>query len=214
MLVNGVGIPYADNDFKPVAFANVDYVYFSPPVGRYYFSSTTIQNECIYRNRNAFNYIISADADEFLTMRYPDQTLEAVLQSLFGENAHSILLQTPYYPAFCQSDETDSVFPLDVTSARDNAHWFIPPEAPYMNPKSIVRPRWIHGMAIHWVINPVKSTTVERKVDGMELFFKHIRGGLGKCYDKSSLIDDHDWNAVDKHYKLLLDKDKEVQGLT
>jgi hypothetical protein len=42
---------------------------YAPPRRRWYLSQSTMMNECLYRQRHAYDYLLFMDADEFLVVR-------------------------------------------------------------------------------------------------------------------------------------------------
>ena len=201
LFVNGVKAPYPDDPFIPFGHPQVEYIYYAPPTGRYYFGQTSVMNECIYRNRNRYEFISCADADEFLTITHPSQTLEGLLHSLVLQNAHSIALEAVGYPAYCQSDEAD-LFPADIKSVRESAHLLDTTWELFRGSKSIVRPNGTRVLDVHAVTGPARNDTIEVVVDRRQLYFKHVTGPAGDCSEeaKQFLLDDRKEGAVEQSF--------------
>lgn len=48
---------------------------YAPPRRRWYLGQSTMLNECLYRQRHAYEHLLFMDADEFLVVRHPQTCL-------------------------------------------------------------------------------------------------------------------------------------------
>ena len=208
LFVNGVKAPYPEDPFIPYSHPQVEYMFYVPPAGRYYFGQTTVMNECIYRNRNRYDFVSCADADEFLTTTHSSQTLEGLLHSLVPENAHSIVLEAVAYPSSCQSEEAD-LFPNDTKSVVESAHFLDTRWELFRGAKSVVRPRMVRVLDVHAVSGPARNDTIEVVADRRQLYFKHVTGPTGSCSEeaKQFLLDDRKEFAVERSFLQLSEID-------
>ena len=85
---------------------SVSWFVYTPPPRRWYFGQTTMYNECIFRNRAAYRYVMVMDVDEFLTIQPASAAgtpnLLDFLDRNLPSNVGSLIFKAVNYPMVCQ----------------------------------------------------------------------------------------------------------------
>ena len=173
--------------FTPIASEIVTYYYFLSPAYRHYYGQSTLYNECIFRNRNAYRYLIMSDADEFLHMTHPGPTLAATLDATFPHNSSSVLLDVMMYNPDCPANK--QALHHGNQSFADSGSWFIPSLRQLSPPKSIVSPVKVDTFHIHGVQWPAERFQRWHEVSRRQMYFKHMKH-KGDC--KNAIVNDRD----------------------
>ena len=154
------------------------------PEMRYLFSQLTMYNECVYRFRYSFKYIMVIDIDEYIHLSLPPHqamqpALPSFLEQTMPEHVSAMLLLIWPYPVQCQppSPQFDSIV---ASSILREATAQLPGLYDYVGwingrNKMIIRPRGVLELCVHRICTVADGWEKQILILPDKAFVKHFR---------------------------------------
>lgn len=146
----------------------------------YYFGQMIIYNECVYRNRHRYQYIMLIDSDEFLVLA--NGTLLQFLEKELTPTVAGILLPISWHTVNCPKSDGLQVYTgydpfatrtpdMSYFTSKDAKEW-------YGGSKSIVRPLNVIDQHVHTPLVGITTVTeLEKRIQPTMAAMKHVRCG-------------------------------------
>jgi len=176
---------------SPFSYPGVRWVKFQhlPLEERYLYSQTTVYNECVYRNRHTYEYLMMFDTDEFLVLkdrRYADERgLERWLRHTFSPLQAAIGVYRYAYRDDCQEGDAQAV---GSTYLEKFTHRIEEPESKtVLNSKRfadklIIKPLRCHRFYMHFLQSTREGFELQTMNTQPSLvFLKHLRSYGQDC---------------------------------
>lgn len=191
--------------FRPFRHPQVTWYQYHqfPDDERYYYGQQTVYNECVFRNRHSYEYLLMFDHDEFLILKDSKfgmlgrpSTLLNVLHHLFPPKHAALGIFRYAYRKDCQSE------PVRLTPEQafheQYTHRVVEPESRTTFPfhhdgdKLIIRPKMVDIFYMHF-IETVRSGFVRETVNALpsSIHIKHLRSYEHNC---SELVTDEPYD--------------------
>lgn len=178
--------------FNPLNFPLVSWVQFDhlSLEDRFYFSQQTLYNECVYRLRHQYEYLLMFDIDEFLIIRDSRYLREGGLKSLlhhtFPPNIAAIGIYRYAYRDDCQGDDSiraEAYHERFTHRLKDTESQSVLASKRYAD-KLIIKPEYVDVFYMHFVAS-VRSGYIADTINTQPtvVFLKHLRKYGESCSD-------------------------------
>ena len=153
------------------------------PELRYLFSQLTMYNECVYRFRYSFRYVMVIDTDEYIHLNLPQhQAVQPALPSFLGQNmpeyVSAMLLLIWAYPVQCQPSSPSGSILARSTLREATAQ--LPGLYDYVSwingrNKMIIRPQGVLELCVHRICTVADGWDKQFLIPPEQAFIKHFR---------------------------------------
>lgn len=170
--------------FKPFNYPGVSWVHFDHLAleERFWYSQITLYNDCVYRLRHTYKYLMVIDYDEFLIIRDTrfngEGGLKAMLRHLFPPNHAAVGIYRYAYRGDCG----DGAASADQTYHEKFTHRLKETESQSVlsskrfADKLIVRPDRVDNFYTHYLISAQQGFTAQTmNAQPSMVFLKHLR---------------------------------------
>ena len=173
----GVGLR-ATQRATPFYSSVVSWHHFWPMPDSYYFAQMTIYNECVFRNRHRYQYLVLIDVDEFLVMS--NGTLLEFLEHQLTASTAGILLPISWHAVTCPRNDGIQTYigydpfadrrpDMQYFDGQDKKEW-------YGGSKSVVRPLNVVDQHVHVpLIGTPNVADLVKRILPSEAAMKHVR---------------------------------------
>ena len=152
--------------------ALVDWRVFSPPAMRYFAGQSTVYNDCLFRNRWTYDFLLIVDTDEVVKIKSPgfQNDLPGFLHVSVPLLASAYMLPRVLYPRKCCQ------LKLGVDRGYfDSCQHFT--EADHSNGKMVVRPSLAEAITTHYLLQHISPSVVYEFADVNSIVLKHVKTG-------------------------------------
>lgn len=190
--------PNLTSAFKPFPYPSAtwfEHQHFSTD-DRYYYGQTTTYNDCVYRNRHRYTFLLMLDLDEFLVIRDESfikghRPLSRLLQKIFPADQAGMAVYRWAYRKDCRTEQEQaevSSFLNRFTHRQADSESLLMLRTRSFGDKLIVRPNLVHIFYIHW-LQAEKPQAMKKRlnVDPELAYVKHLRDHGEDC---SELVTD------------------------
>ena len=152
---------------------------YHPLPNSYYFGQMITFNDCIFRNRRKFEYLLMLDIDEFVVLSEEEGSLADFLDSHLTSEFASVRLAVFPAPVHCPvRDGIQTYSGIDVFADRqpnldlysDHFDW-------YAQSKTIIRPLQVLNMHVHGPLAATPQTKLDKLISPSIAGFRHVRCG-------------------------------------
>ena len=152
--------------------ALVDWRVFSPPAMRYFAGQSTVYNDCLFRNRWTYDFLLIVDTDEVVKIRSPgfQNDLPGFLHVSVPLLASTYMLPRVLYPRKCCQLQ------LGIDRGYfDSCQHFTEPD--HWNGKMVVRPSLAEAITTHEMLQHISPSIRYKFADVNRIVLKHVKTG-------------------------------------
>ena len=172
--------PFSEHHISSMSWQEI---YPLGPDLRYLFSQITMYNECLYRLRHRFKYLVVIDTDEFIHLALPPHkiqqpALHAFLDDHMPEHVAAMLLLIWAYPKQCQPPSSSDSIVAQSTLREATAQ--MPGMYDYVSwingrNKMIIRSQGVLELCVHRICTVADGWDKQVLVPQELAFIKHFR---------------------------------------